>query len=373
MPSEHFRIDDGCDELRSLEPHGRLEAVRLLLDPAGEEYRSALTSATEEAKGVLRELQSAGDGRAVRVARELGGLAFGPLDPSRFTALLDPERRMHPTHLKRLEEAVSILEWDLAEISPIAAIEVRSRTGLRNAVAEALAERGRSYGAVRIAALVRGGSFADARDEHLLGSLPFRDWRSLERELAPPLVVVVQGRDLDTVAGLAEFLDGRQKIVLLVNGPCPPAPLARLMVPGTLVIQGSEPEALERLISFPGPAVAALVPDGAARFVHAPGADPRGSGILEVEEIPQAPPRMWIGGISPKQQVADLRILEDRMRQSESDARSGGANGTSPGSPRASEPPPGGDSDASPTAAPDPAERLAAWLLSRTDLDATTE
>jgi hypothetical protein len=212
------------------------------------------------------------------VAQELGGLALGPLDPVQFTALLDPEKQVDPLHLKRLEEAVSIMEWDLAEVSPVGLVEVDPGTGLRDTVADALAERGRAYGAVRTAALLRGGSYSDARDERLLGRLPFRDWRSLERELAPPLVVVVEGRDLDTASGLAEFLDGGQKVVLLVRGPCSPAPLARLMAPGILVAQAGDPEAFERLASFPGPGVAALVPEGAARFVHDPDAEPGDGG-----------------------------------------------------------------------------------------------
>ncbi len=360
MPSDRSRPDDG-----------RPAIVQRLLAPAGEEYTSALSSAVEEARAVLRTLQSAGNGRVARVAQELGGLSLGPLDPVQFTALLDPAKQVDPLHLERLEEAVSIMEWSLAEVSPVDVVGVEPGIGLRDAVAEAIAERGRAYGAVRTAALLRGGSYSAARDERLLGRLPFRDWRSLERELAPPLVVNVEGRDLDTVAGLAEFLDGGQKIVLLVGGPCPPAPLARLMAPGIFVAQTGDPEALERLASFSGPAVAALVPEGAARFVHDPGADPSMGGVVEVHELPEAPPRMWVGGISPSQQAADLRILERWVRRQEagvSPGRAGPASGAS-GEGRLGDL---RDSDeGSPPAAPDPAERLAAWLLSRADIDPT--
>jgi len=343
----------------------RLDAVRQILAPAGQEYRSALSSATEEARVVLRTLESAGNGRTARVAQELGGFALGPLDPVQFTALLDPEKRVDPGHLKRLEEAVAIMEWDLAEAAPVTAVDVDSKVGLRDTVEEALAERGRSYGAVRTAVLLRGGSYSDARDERLLGRLPFREWRSLERTLAPPLVVTVEGRDLDTVSGLAQFLDGGQKIVLLVSGPCPPAPLARLMGPNTFVVQAMEPEALEGLASFSGSGVAALVPPEAARFVY----EPEDGGALDVEELPESPPRMWVGGISPAQQAEDLRILESWGRRQEAPF-SAGTN-------RAGSPAPGDEafgssdsgSEASAPTAPDPAERLAAWLLSRADLD----
>ena len=358
MPSDRSRPDDE-----------RWAVVQRLLAPAGEEYTSALSSAVEEARAVLRTLQSTGNGRVARVAQELGGLSLGPLDPVQFTALLDPAKQVDPLHLERLEEAVSIMEWNLAEVSPVDVVEMDAGIGLRDAVAEAIAERGRAYGAVRTAALLRGGSYSGARDERLLGRLPFRDWRSLERELAPPLVVVVEGRDLDTASGLAEFLDGGQKVVLLVRGPCSPAPLARLIAPGILVAQAGDPEAFERLASFPGPGVAALVPEGAARFVHDPDGNPVTGGTLEVHELPEAPPRMWIGGISPRQQTADLRILERWVRDQETGAAAGAADRPSAGTEGGMPVDPRDRSEDSPPAAPDPAERLAAWLLSRADLD----
>lgn len=346
-------------------PGETLDPIHLLLAESAEAYRSALAAALEEGRGTLRALRSSGNGRADRVAQELGALALGPLDPGRFATLLVREEGSEPARVGRFAEAVSVLERAAADSASAAEVAVTGHETVRDAVARALSERGRGFGAVRAMALLRTGGFREGEHDSLLEGLPFRAWRSLERELAPPVLVPVEGAGLDSVSGLAEFLDGKQKIVLLVREPCPPAPLARLLAPGTLVLQTDEPEALERVARFPGPAVGALVPTSAARFVHDPeGAD--AGGVLEVEHLPDHPPRGWIGGMSPARQKADLEILEvwghrspDREPRPDDARGSPGADGG-----------PASEAGAGPASPPrsDPAERLAAWLLSQTDL-----
>jgi hypothetical protein len=101
--------------------------------------------------------------------------------------------------------------------------------------------------------------------------LPFEEWTKAERQARPPIVLRVQGTDLHA-GGLERFLDGGQHIVLIVEGPSSPAPLARLVTPGTLVLQTNDEFGLEEFANATGPAIAAIVPDTAARFLHDPGA-----------------------------------------------------------------------------------------------------
>ena len=157
----------------------------------------------------------------------------------------------------------------------------------------------------------------------------------------------VGGGDL-RVGGLADFLDGGQKIVLVVDGECAPAPLARLITPNTLVIQTDNAEGLARLASWPGPAVAALVPASSARFVHDPAGGSETWHRLTLQHLPEAP-RTAVGGLSPAQQAEDLRQLA--------------ALSTAPKASPPAEMPAGA---APPTA--DPVDHLAAWLLQQANL-----
>lgn len=329
------------------------------LSSATEAFRSSLVSALEEASAGLARLQAAGNGRPARVAEELGAMALGPLDPERFAALLDPAEAVDPRHLRRYEEAVAELRAAVegAATGP-EEVEVTSGEGLRDAVAQALERRGRAFGAVRTLALLRTGGFREDEHGHLLEGLPFRQWRSLERELSPPLVVHVDGSVMETVSGLSEFLDGSQKLVLHIAEPSPPAPLARLLASGVLVLQTNTEEDLAALAGFEGPGIAALVPDSAARFEYRPAGPGEGGESLTVHHLPDTPPRAWIGGMSPTQQQSDLRLLEawDRRLREAPAAEEAPGTGADPGG-------------TPPSSRPDPAERLAAWLLSQAELD----
>lgn len=342
-------------------------SARRLLDRQAEAHRSALTEALEEARGALRSLRSSGNGRAGRVAQELGGLAGGPLDPERFAVLLEREPGMDPEHLEIFEKAVSILEWATDESARVAEVSVGEAETLAQAVERVLRQRGQAFGAVRVLALLRSGEFRTGEHASLLEGVPFREWRTVERHVAPPLIVITPGHFLDTLPALAPVLDGGVKILLLAEGPTPPAPLARLIAPGILVAQAHEPGALERIAEFPGPAVAALVPDSCAAFVHDPGTEAADGGdapVFRILSLPDSTPRSWIGGMSPGQQTRDLELLR---------AWSRAPNGT-PGSDVAA--PEGaskkeGVKERDPTT--EPAERLASWLLSQAELDESSD
>jgi hypothetical protein len=214
-------------------------------------------------------------------------------------------------------------------------------------VGTALAEAGRAFGAVVLAELARGGRYRAADHDRLLDPLAFRDWNRAERRFAPPLVVSVDGADLNAGA-LADFCDGREKLVLVVRGPSAPAALARLITPGTLVLQTQDRAGLDRVVAYEGPSVAALVPEGAARFLHDPTAGREPWQRLSVAFLPEAP-RRALGGFSAWQMAEDLQQLATLARTPFAIPTLGGGDGT---------PALGG---------PEAVERLAAWLLSRSD------
>jgi ribonuclease E len=174
-----------------------------------------------------------------------------------------------------------------------------------------------------------------------LERFPFAQWNRTERYLAPPLVIDVRGADV-WAAGLAEFLDGHVKLVLVVTGDTSPAPLARLITPGIYVQQATLASELPGLASWDGPGVAALVPETAARFTHNPKAGPSPAERLRVEFLPAAAPRKAIDGISPAQQADELAMLAALAQPA--------------------------PAPAAPVAAPaaaSPADLLAAWLLAQ--------
>ena len=155
------------------------------------------------------------------------------------------------------------------------------------------------------------------------------------------MVVELEGQDLKA-SSLGDLLEGAQKIVLVVNGPAAPAPLVRLITPDVTVIQTDDPAELAALTATPGPGIAAIMPAGCAKFVHAPG----GKALhdrLSVSYVPEAEPKKAIGSISRFQQVEELRQLKALAESIQA-----------PAAP-----------EAEPAAAPemDEAGQLAAWLI----------
>jgi hypothetical protein len=231
-------------------------------------------------------------------------------------------------------------------------VTVPGGASLYDVVADRLADLGRAFGAARVAREVREGRLPPDRRLAELERFPVAQWNRAERRLAPPLVVEVSGSDLRP-AGLADLLDGRLKLVLVVSGECAPAPLARLIAPGTFVQQALAPEELGDLAAWEGPGIAALVSPNAARFVHDPRAGRTPAERLRVAHLPADPPRRALGGLSAAQQAEELALLQALAQ------------------PVA--PVPSVAAAASPAAAQaepaDPVAQLAAWLLAQAELD----
>src|SRR5699024_9036906 len=114
-------------------------------------------------------------------------------------------------------------------------VAVPAGSDLRDVVRNALAARGRVFAVARGAEQIRSGrGRSEAADEQ--AGFPFRLWNRAERQIAPPLVIEVEGGDL-LVPGLAEYLEGGVKIVLVVKQPAPCASLSRLIAPHVFVQQ----------------------------------------------------------------------------------------------------------------------------------------
>jgi hypothetical protein len=150
-------------------------------------------------------------------------------------------------------------------------------------------------------------------------------------------------------ATLAHLMDGSMHVVFVVRGACAPAPLVRLITPGTLVLQTRDATGLNRFGAYDGPAIAALVAENAATFIHDP---ERGAELwqrIKVWNRPTVESRRSIGGISPRQQRDELAQLNAMSEQP--------AFSTIP-------------IDAlAPAGAGDPSDRLASWLLAQSGLE----
>lgn len=272
-------------------------------------YRAALSGAVEQIREYL-DRNRAPQGDAPPAGSRLGRFAAGRIDEARFAALFDASAGLTPERLAPIEQAEAVLQELLDRGDDLFACEVPAGGSLRRTVEDALAGIGRAFGAALMFQAVRTGAYRADKHDRLLSGFPFRSWNRSERQLGPALVVELDGSDL-RAGDVPEFLDGAIKLVLLVRGPCTPAPLVRCITPGTLVLQTTTVDGLQPLAGFDGPGVAAVVPEGAARFVHDPGAGLLRSARLAIDHFPEDPPRHPLGGQSPWQQQEELALLAD--------------------------------------------------------------
>jgi hypothetical protein len=320
----------------------RLQAKEALEAPH-DRFRGAVATTLDEVRSILRGGEA--DGRVERVLLELGHFAQGRIDPERFSSHFEAGRALDPSSLATIQQAFETLS-NVAERYDEVLSYLRLKPGedLAEGVARGLATAGTAFGAARLVELARHGHRDVEAFPDFLNSFPFRYWNRIERQVAPPLIVELDGGDLQA-GGLARFLDGGQKIVLLVNGSAPPAPLVRLITPGLFVMQTSTAEELEEIGKCAGPAIAALLPEGAATFVHRP-VDGEIWERLEVRHLPERA-RGSVGSISHHQQeeeLEQLRLLASISRPAPAPSANGGAPA-------------------------DPADRLASWLLTQAELD----
>ena len=332
---------------------GRIKLALESVQRSREAFHSAVAVTVDQVRSFLEARQPPEGSASDHVATELGPFAAGRIDATRFSSLVSEPDSEDVVQLAPLERALAALRTVSQRGDDLFTVRMEPGEILSDRVARALAEAGRAFGAARVIRLARSDRYEPEQHTALLDSFPFQLWSASERRMAPPLVVEVDGADL-LVAGLADFLDGSQKLVLVVRDPSPPAPLVRLITPGVLVLQTTDPADLDRLLRTPGPAVAALVSEEAAHFLHEPATNGKAP-LLEVTRMPEEKPRWSLGCISAFQQTEELRHLAALASRPAAAAAPGvgaaAATGAQDG-----------------TAPMDPANKLAAWLLSQADL-----
>jgi hypothetical protein len=310
-----------------------------------EAFQSAVATAVDEVRTLLESQTAPANGKGAKTAAELGLFASGRIDPARFEALFAEQGTLDAEAVERIRAALGTLTELAAAGDSLFMVKVPSGADLRDTVRAALGRAGKAFGAGRAVENARLGvsptEYGDGFDPSL--------WNRAERGIAPPLVVEVHGADLRP-AGLADYLDERQVIVLLVRKPAPPAALARLIAPGTLVAQGPTADALSALTDWDGPAVVAVVPEMTAVYSYRPETD--GPGVLKVDAL-SADRIRPLGPLTVARQEADvqlLRLLDGAVAGRVVAAAEGG-----------------------PAEETDPADRLAAWLLRQATIPAPGE
>lgn len=281
------------------------KALDALAQPIAE-FRAIVEGAISQTEAFLTAQHASAPQRAAHAAASLGRFAEGRIDAAGFAALFPPVVAASPAALAALERALVVLREVRQRGDGLFVVDVAPGRRLGAELDDALAEAGRAFGAVVLAEVGRGGRYTPEH-ERLLQPHEFRSWNKTERRFAPPLVVLVDGADLQTGA-IMGFADGREKIVLVVRGSSPPAPLARCITPGTFVLQTVDGSGLDRVAAFNGPAVAAIVPEGAADFIHDPAGGRETWQRMTVKHIPAAPKKA-LGGQSAWQMGEDLRVV----------------------------------------------------------------
>jgi hypothetical protein len=327
----------------------RLETVRAALASCRAGYRESAIVTAEELRGLLATLRDARPtDRAASFAASLGALGSAHIDVSRLALLVEEEApRLSGPALDAIAAAGDVLR-EVAGARDGEVVDLPPGSSLADAVGRGLARAGRAFGAAHVVALARAGRYRRAEHEPWLQAYPFHRWNRQERLLAPPLIVQLSGANL-RAGGLAEYLDGNLKLVLLVRDEtAPPAALVRLVTPGTWLAQSHDGAELPQFARHQGPAVFAWVPDGSAAFTHDPAASAVLGARLQVR-IDPPPPRKGLGGLSASQLTEELLQLEAMAGISTAPVR-----------------PISGPSE-------EPADRLAAWILGQANLGVLTD
>lgn len=318
----------------------RVAAALSALRPRIAAFRLAVSGALERAKNTLAS--ESGPSQA-RVA--LGDFAAGLIDPDRFAMISSGSGPLDAVGRAVVERAAEALEALLRAGDEDFVVNVPAGTSPAAAVRARMTALGPAFGAATLVDLVRRRTYDPAQHGLPLEAHPFEKWTAAERRLAPPLVILLDGRDLDAFE-LAPLIDGWVRLVLLVAEPCTAAPLARLVSPGVVVAQTGDMKVLERVTDFDGPAVIAVMSGAEARFVHDPRAGSAMWRRIEVTHMPDAHPRKSLGVRSAWQQRDDLSHLKALIEQPVLPANPAEALLA-----------------AVVGATSDPAERLTAWLL----------
>ena len=322
----------------------RVRAALSATEGPRRDFLSSVRTTADQVDAFLRARKGKTHHVSEQVAESLGGFAAGRIDASKFSAFLPARDELPPTLVDAMERAGGALREVARLRDEDFVVQAESGESMSEAARRGLGRLGRAFGAAEMVEAIRSGRTPDKTAEGKLTRYDPDDWTSRERQLAPPVVVLARGESLRG-AQMRDWLEGMQQIVVVADGPCPPAPMVSLLSPGVLVGQVHSIAALEVMDQFDGPAAVAIVASESASWMH----DPRRTPPLEIHSKPAAPPQSAVGPISPWRQEQDLAHLE-RIGAPLAGARPATGNGT--GTPEEVA----------------PADRLAAWLLKQADV-----
>jgi hypothetical protein len=302
-------------------------------------FRSAVAEASDQLRGLLAGTGNVTEDQSV----SLGKFAQGRVNVDRFASFAPKAARIDAGAEAPIRAAQEVLKSSLAEGDELFVLRKVEGQSLSRRIRHRLGSIGRVFAAARVIELAKRGNYKEEEHAAMLENLPFPEWNSAERALAPGLVIESSGADF-TPSAIVPFLDESSKFVFNVDGDAPAAALSRVISPGAFVQQETGDSALDAFSEFDGMAVAALLPEGAVSFVHDPSAGETSYERFVSLEFPKEVRKRAIGGISVAQQAQDYALLESLSIV----------------------PVPTGD------AASDPAGKLSAWLLSQSDLSGSS-
>jgi hypothetical protein len=319
------------------------------LGEAKETFVSSVAISAEEVRGILERDQGADEKPQEKLAHELGPFAAGRIDLERLAPFVEGNEKLDSEARDRVQKAYEVL-LDLKKAGDdLFHTKVDVDGYLRGGIVSVLAKAGTAFGAARCVEWALHDIAPMDTSKDVLESFPPTMWNRAEKSCSPPVVVEVDGQDLK-VGSIGELMSGNQKVVLVVSGKAAPAPLVRLITPGVTVVQTDDPAELAALGANEGPGVAALMPEGCAKFIHSPKAGRSMSDRLTVSFLPEEEPTRPLGTITAFQQAEELKQLtalaasEEKAPDAEVEAAGDG-------------PPP-----------MDEAGQLASWLISQADV-----
>jgi hypothetical protein len=281
----------------------RVRAALAALKPEITQYRFVVSSTLERAQALL-----ASESAPAMTGTVLGQFASGRIDPEKFALISSGTAPLDAVGRAMLERAMETLNSLLDSGDNLFAMSIARGSSVAGAIRDRISTFGSAFGAAAIIELVRRRTYDPALHGLSVQDQPFESWTPSERRLVPPLVVRVDGSNVDPYA-LGSLVDGRLRLVLLVDGSSSPSLLARLVSPGVFVAQTSDVSVLDTLKDLEAPAVVAVMSGAEARFIH----DPRGGWAswqrMKILSLPDSPIRKAIGWRSAWQQREDIAYL----------------------------------------------------------------